>query len=185
MQSAVGHRIVSRLLWRDRSHPGPHRRCGSTPPVVDRLTIQAVVDTNHDIFISGAPAAGRRGRAGALPRRVQRQDAGKPVGAVAAPGFHQGHRNPPLPAGFRLHPGCARQQPEAAEDRSGDARCADPQPRPSRPPWRPDRVPAGQPSLDARGPAACMSAARMRSATACSSSPMERSPPMACWTGMT
>jgi 7,8-dihydropterin-6-yl-methyl-4-(beta-D-ribofuranosyl)aminobenzene 5'-phosphate synthase len=29
-----------------------------TPPVVDRLTIQAVVDTNHDIFISGAPVPG-------------------------------------------------------------------------------------------------------------------------------
>ena len=29
-----------------------------TPPVVDRLTIQAVVDTNHDIFISGASAPG-------------------------------------------------------------------------------------------------------------------------------
>jgi 7,8-dihydropterin-6-yl-methyl-4-(beta-D-ribofuranosyl)aminobenzene 5'-phosphate synthase len=29
-----------------------------TAPVIDRLTIQAVVDTNHDIFISGAPVAG-------------------------------------------------------------------------------------------------------------------------------
>jgi len=29
-----------------------------TPPVVDKLTIQAVVDTNHDIFISGAPVFG-------------------------------------------------------------------------------------------------------------------------------
>ena len=29
-----------------------------TPPVVDRLTIQAVVDTNHDIFISGAQVDG-------------------------------------------------------------------------------------------------------------------------------
>src|ERR1700727_1865492 len=29
-----------------------------TPPVVDRLTIQAVVDTNHDIFISGEQAPG-------------------------------------------------------------------------------------------------------------------------------
>jgi 7,8-dihydropterin-6-yl-methyl-4-(beta-D-ribofuranosyl)aminobenzene 5'-phosphate synthase len=29
-----------------------------TPPVVDKLTIQAVVDTNHDIFISGAQAEG-------------------------------------------------------------------------------------------------------------------------------
>lgn len=29
-----------------------------TPPVVDRLTIQAVVDTNHDIFISGNQAPG-------------------------------------------------------------------------------------------------------------------------------
>jgi hypothetical protein len=29
-----------------------------TAPVVDKLTIQAVVDTNHDIFISGAPAEG-------------------------------------------------------------------------------------------------------------------------------
>jgi 7,8-dihydropterin-6-yl-methyl-4-(beta-D-ribofuranosyl)aminobenzene 5'-phosphate synthase len=29
-----------------------------TPPVVDKLTIQAVVDTNHDIFISGAQAPG-------------------------------------------------------------------------------------------------------------------------------
>ncbi len=29
-----------------------------TPPVVDKLTIQAVVDTNHDIFISGAQVAG-------------------------------------------------------------------------------------------------------------------------------
>jgi hypothetical protein len=28
------------------------------PPVVDKLTIQAVVDTNHDIFISGAQAPG-------------------------------------------------------------------------------------------------------------------------------
>lgn len=27
-----------------------------TPPVVDKLTIQAIVDTNHDIFISGAQA---------------------------------------------------------------------------------------------------------------------------------
>jgi metal-dependent hydrolase (beta-lactamase superfamily II) len=29
-----------------------------TPPVVDKLTIQAVVDTNHDSFISGAPVDG-------------------------------------------------------------------------------------------------------------------------------
>jgi 7,8-dihydropterin-6-yl-methyl-4-(beta-D-ribofuranosyl)aminobenzene 5'-phosphate synthase len=29
-----------------------------TPPVVDKLTIQAVVDTNHDIFISGASVEG-------------------------------------------------------------------------------------------------------------------------------
>jgi 7,8-dihydropterin-6-yl-methyl-4-(beta-D-ribofuranosyl)aminobenzene 5'-phosphate synthase len=31
-----------------------------TPPVVDQLTIQAVVDTNHDIFISGDQAPGVR-----------------------------------------------------------------------------------------------------------------------------
>ncbi|MEA2768557.1 MAG: 7,8-dihydropterin-6-yl-methyl-4-(beta-D-ribofuranosyl)aminobenzene 5-phosphate synthase, partial [Acetobacteraceae bacterium] len=29
-----------------------------TPPVVDKLTIQAVVDTNHDIFISGDQVPG-------------------------------------------------------------------------------------------------------------------------------
>ncbi len=29
-----------------------------TPPVVDNLTIQVVLDTNHDIFISGAQAPG-------------------------------------------------------------------------------------------------------------------------------
>jgi 7,8-dihydropterin-6-yl-methyl-4-(beta-D-ribofuranosyl)aminobenzene 5'-phosphate synthase len=40
----------------DRSQAAPTVRI--TPPVVDKLTIQAVVDTNHDIFISGAPAAG-------------------------------------------------------------------------------------------------------------------------------
>lgn len=40
----------------DRARAAPPVRI--TPPVVDRLTIQAVVDTNHDIFISGSQAPG-------------------------------------------------------------------------------------------------------------------------------
>jgi 7,8-dihydropterin-6-yl-methyl-4-(beta-D-ribofuranosyl)aminobenzene 5'-phosphate synthase len=39
----------------DRASAAPVR---ITPPVVDKLTVQAVVDTNHDIFISGAQPAG-------------------------------------------------------------------------------------------------------------------------------
>ncbi|MEA2743469.1 MAG: 7,8-dihydropterin-6-yl-methyl-4-(beta-D-ribofuranosyl)aminobenzene 5-phosphate synthase [Acetobacteraceae bacterium] len=38
--------------------PGKAAPARIKPPVVDRLTIQAVVDTNHDIFISGTPVPG-------------------------------------------------------------------------------------------------------------------------------
>jgi 7,8-dihydropterin-6-yl-methyl-4-(beta-D-ribofuranosyl)aminobenzene 5'-phosphate synthase len=67
MQPSLGRR----RLMQSAAASGPFLACYSvvdrtkaampvriTPPVVDKLTIQVVIDTNHDIFISGDPVPG-------------------------------------------------------------------------------------------------------------------------------
>jgi 7,8-dihydropterin-6-yl-methyl-4-(beta-D-ribofuranosyl)aminobenzene 5'-phosphate synthase len=53
--SETGSLLVCYGVLDRSSHAAPVH---IVPPVVDSLTIQVVVDTNHDIFISGAQAPG-------------------------------------------------------------------------------------------------------------------------------
>jgi 7,8-dihydropterin-6-yl-methyl-4-(beta-D-ribofuranosyl)aminobenzene 5'-phosphate synthase len=53
--TATGSLLVCYGVLDATAHAAPVR---ITPPVVDRLTIQVVLDSNHDVFISGAQSPG-------------------------------------------------------------------------------------------------------------------------------
>ena len=64
-----------------------------TPPEVDQLSIQVVMDGKHDIFISGDPVPGVGIERVRGSRRNQRRDTGKPMGPFAASGLRKGRRD--------------------------------------------------------------------------------------------
>jgi 7,8-dihydropterin-6-yl-methyl-4-(beta-D-ribofuranosyl)aminobenzene 5'-phosphate synthase len=82
-----------------------------TPPVVDSLTIQVVLDTNHDIFITGAQAPG----VGVKRVRSPASFSGRTLESEWGLSLHltstRGDRHETHHARLRLHAGRAQQQP--------------------------------------------------------------------------
>ncbi len=85
-----------------------------TPPVVDKLTIQAVVDTSHDVFISGNSVEGVGIERVRSPARstAARWTASGGCRCIWSPARARKHA---AICWIRVHPGGSRQQPGAIE----------------------------------------------------------------------